>query len=72
MTKDQILKSRLYEYMLNKENRLENTVTEYANHVVYRKADAFDHLEMIIATVRLETAKEIFAEQGRILRNWRD
>lgn len=57
----------IYDYMHQKEIRLENYVTQLANNVVYRKADPVDHLEMIIAQTRLEMAREVFSELYTVL-----
>lgn len=58
----------LYQYMLNKEIWLENDVIQLSNNVVYRQADALDHLEMIMAQTRLATATDIFNDIYRVLR----
>lgn len=48
----------LHAYSYSRIVRLENEIIEFENHVVYRKADPVDHLEMIIALAKLEAAEQ--------------
>ncbi len=64
-------KYNLYQYMFEKEARYENDLTQLLNNVSYRKADCLDHLEMIMAIVRLDTSRQIFHDISSILRKWR-
>ena len=62
----------LYEYMYNKEVFLMNECIQLSNNVAFRDADALDHLEMIIASAKLEAAREIFQDFRFLLRLGRD
>lgn len=61
----------LYQYMWEQEVRYENDLIQLYNNVTIRKADPLDHLEMIMAIVRLETSRKVFRDIGDILHNWR-
>jgi len=63
--------SSLYQYMMNKEMYYYNDTVQLRNNVQYRTADPLDHLEMIMAQIRLETAKSVFQEIYLILREYR-
>lgn len=63
-------KHNLYQYMWEQETRYDNDLIQLYNNVSYRKADALDHLEMIMAIVRRDTARQIFRDITAILRNW--
>lgn len=54
--------------MYNIENRLENDIIQLDNNVKYRKADPLDHLEMIMAQVRAQTAHDIFRDILRLMK----
>jgi hypothetical protein len=58
----------LYQYMMFKEQYYSNDITQLCNNVSYRNADALDHLEMIMAQVRLATAQEIFSDMYKLMR----
>lgn len=58
----------LYQYMFFKEQFYQNDITGLANNVSYRKADALDHLEMIMAQTRLATAQEIFKDMHMLMK----
>lgn len=60
--------SLIYQYMMHQEQRLTNDLIQLENNVTYRKADIMDHLEFIIALVRLETTINIFNDLNVILR----
>ena len=58
----------LLEYMNHKTVYYENDIIQLHNNVTYRKADPVDHLEMIMARVRLETAQMLFRDIYRLIR----
>lgn len=58
----------LYQYMFFKEQFYQNDITGLDNNISYRKADAIDHLEMIMAQTRLATAQEIFSDMHKLMR----
>lgn len=58
----------LYQYIMHKEMYYYNDVIQLGNNVSYRKADPLDHLEMVMAQVRLETAREIFNDMHKLMR----
>ena len=66
-----IVKLQLLEYMYRKEDFLSNDVQQLANNVQYRMADPVDHLEMIMAQTRLQTAKELCKDILQIVRRWK-
>lgn len=61
----------LYEYMHRKADRLEADRDRLYENVQLRRADPLDHLEMILAETRLETAKELFADEFQLLAHLR-
>jgi len=58
----------LYQYIMFKEQYYQNDVTQLNNNISYRRADALDHLEMIMAQTRLATAQEIFRDMHKLMR----
>lgn len=58
----------IWQYMMNKECRLNNDVIQLSNNVSYRNSDPLDHLEMIMAQTRLQVAKEIFSDLVYLLK----
>lgn len=62
-----VLRAQIIEYIFRKSHYLESDLIELNNHTVYRTADPIDHLEMIMAQVRAQTAEEIFADLFQIL-----
>lgn len=60
MTKhEQIL---LFEYILHKEQFLKNDLIQLENNLNYRNSDCLDHLEIVIAKVKIETAQQVFED----------
>lgn len=55
----------IYEYLLNKSDRLENEINLFYNNLAFRQFDELDHLENII----LITRKKAFDEFSRDLYN---
>lgn len=55
-----------YEYILHKQQFLENDYIQLKNNVNQRECDMLDHLEFIIARCRMETADEIFFEMTNL------
>lgn len=62
-----VLRAQIIEYIFRKSHYLESDLIELNNHTVYRTADPVDHLEMIMAQVRAQTAEEIFTDLFQIL-----
>lgn len=57
----------LHQYMYRKIVKYENDVTLLNNNIVYRQADPIDHLEMVMAQVRLATVEEIFSDLRKVI-----
>lgn len=64
--------SNLQEYMYRKTIYYENDIQQLSNNVVYRRADALDHLEMIMAQVRLDTSIQIFNDIYKIMTGFKN
>lgn len=60
--------SLIWQYMMNKESRLKNDVIQLGNNITFRNSDPLDHLEMIMAQTRLQTATDIFDEIALLLK----
>ena len=60
----------LYEYMYRRELKLLYDITLLENNLHYLQADYVDHLEMILAKCKLETAQQIFNDIYLILKNF--
>lgn len=58
----------LYQYMMFKEQYYRNDSVQLGNNINYRNADPIDHLEMIMAQVRVATAQEIFSDMHKLMR----
>lgn len=61
----------LYEYMHRKADQYEKDRDQLYVNMQLRRADPLDHLEMIMAEIRLQTAKDIFADQFALLAHLR-
>jgi len=61
------LRIYLYEYLYRKQFVFDNDIIQLYNNISIRKADAVDHLEMIIALSRKTAAEEIFGDIYKIL-----
>lgn len=71
MTKYEIIRIQLLEYMLNRTNYLENDVRVRYNQCMYCKGDQLDHFELILAMARLDAVEEVFHDIHGILTHFR-
>ena len=65
------LENILLEYMLNKEQRLENEITQRQNTILfYRKCDNEQHMRFIEDNAKLEIMQEVFTDVRRLIYNY--
>ena len=57
----------LYEYCYREQVRCENDLIQLNNNIGFRRADPLDHLEMILALVRLQRTEEISRDIYRLV-----
>lgn len=69
--KENELENLLLEYMMNKEQRLMNEITQKQNTILfYRRCDNEQHMKFIEDNAKLEAAQEIFADVRRLIYNY--
>ncbi len=69
--KENELENLLLEYMMNKEQRLMNEITQKQNTILfYRRCDNEQHLHFIEDNAKLEAVQEIFADVRRLIYNY--
>lgn len=59
MTQYEYLTHLLYEYFYRQQIYRENDLVQLTNNISFRRADALDHLEMIMAQVRAQVTTDI-------------
>ncbi|MBR1593138.1 MAG: hypothetical protein IJ666_09060 [Ruminococcus sp.] len=58
----------LFAYMVNNQIRLENEKKQLQSNIRYRDIDEVDCMELLIASVRLETFKEVTRHIRQLLK----
>ncbi|MEE0101780.1 MAG: hypothetical protein U0I48_08605 [Acutalibacteraceae bacterium] len=71
--KENELENLLLAYMMNKEQRLINEITQKQNTILfYRRCDNEQHLHFIEDNAKLEAVQEVFADVRKLIYNYLD